>query len=97
MHHELSRRILRFIVGASLLSTPAFAQQTQPQPTTKPTTTLATKAEDVSKWTRKQWEAAKAKWSKDKAKWNACNKQATDQKLLGRKSWSYLNDCMNKA
>jgi exonuclease VII large subunit len=51
-------------------------------------------ADDVSKWTQKQWNATKAKWAKEKDKWAACNKQATDQKLSGRKSWSFLYDCM---
>ena len=41
--------------------------------------------------------AAKQKWSQDKAKWNACNQDTKDQKLSGRKSWSYLYDCMTKA
>jgi hypothetical protein len=51
-------------------------------------------ADDVSKWTQKQWNATKAKWAKEKEKWAACNKRATDQKLSGRKSWSFLYDCM---
>jgi exonuclease VII large subunit len=51
-------------------------------------------AGDVSKWTQKQWNAAKAKWAKEKDKWAACNSRATDQKLSGRKSWSFLYDCM---
>ena len=41
--------------------------------------------------------AAKQKWSQDKAKWNACNQDTKDQQLSGRKSWSYLYDCMTKA
>jgi exonuclease VII large subunit len=41
-------------------------------------------ADDVSKWTQKQWNATKAKWAKE----------ATDQKLSGRKNWSFLYDCM---
>ena len=51
-------------------------------------------ADDVSKWTQKQWNAAKAKWSQEQAKWGACNKKATDQKLTGRKSWSFIASCM---
>jgi hypothetical protein len=26
--------------------------------------------EDVSKWSRKQWNAAKAKWSEEKTQWD---------------------------
>jgi hypothetical protein len=51
-------------------------------------------ADDASKWTQKQWNAAKAKWSKEQARWDACNKKATDQKLSGRKSWSFIANCM---
>jgi hypothetical protein len=52
--------------------------------------------EDVSKWTRKQWDAAKAKWSEETAKWNDCQTQANGKKLSGRKSWQFLYDCMTK-
>ena len=51
-------------------------------------------ADDVSKWTHKQWNAAKAKWSQEQARWDACNKKADDQKLTGRKSWSFIASCM---
>jgi len=54
-------------------------------------------AAKVENWTNKQWSAAKRKWSRDKAKWNACDQDSKDRKLPGRKSWSYLYDCMTKA
>jgi hypothetical protein len=50
--------------------------------------------DDVSKWTRKEWNQAKAKWSQKEAEWATCNKRATDQRLRGRKSWLFLYDCM---
>jgi len=53
--------------------------------------------EDVSKWTRKQWNAARAKWVKEKEQWGDCEKQAHAQKLSGRKSWQFLYDCMTKS
>jgi hypothetical protein len=52
--------------------------------------------EDVSKWTRKEWNAAKAKWSEEKTQWDDCQTQAKAKKLLGRKSWQFLYDCMTK-
>jgi len=52
--------------------------------------------EDVSKWTQKQWNAAKAKWSEEKTKWNGCQNQAKGKNLSGRKSWQFLYDCMTK-
>ncbi len=52
---------------------------------------------DVSKWTRKEWNAAKAKWVHEKKKWHDCNGQAKAQKLSGRQSWQFLYDCMTKS
>jgi hypothetical protein len=54
------------------------------------------KMEDVSKWTQKQWNAAKAKWSEEKTKWNDCQTQAKGKSLSGHKSWKFLYDCMTK-
>jgi len=51
----------------------------------------------VENWTTKKWNAAKQKLSQDKVKWSACNQDVKDQKLSGRKSWSYLYDCMTKS
>jgi hypothetical protein len=67
---------------------PALAQATAPAPTT------SSKIDDVSKWTTKQWNHAKAEWAKEKQKWADCQKQSKDQKVTGRKSWSFLASCM---
>ena len=71
---------------------PAAAAPAPAQPAAKTPT-----MEDVSKWTRKQWNAARAKWVKEKEKWGDCEKQAHTQKLSGRKSWQFLYDCMTKS
>jgi len=62
--------------------------------TTTPPSSTSSKVDDVSKWTSKQWNQAKAKWAKEKEKWTDCQKQSKDQKLTGRKSWSFLASCM---
>jgi hypothetical protein len=62
--------------------------------TTTPPSSTSSKIDDVSKWTSKQWNQAKAKWAKEKEKWADCRKQSKDQKLSGRKSWSFLASCM---
>jgi hypothetical protein len=54
----------------------------------------SSKVDDVSKWTTKEWNQAKAKWAAEKSKWADCRKQSKDQKLAGRKSWSFLASCM---
>ena len=87
-------------LAASLTCAAALAQSTPPAPNpalkTQASSVPSTTAK-VENWTKKQWNAAKQKWSQDKAKWNACNQDTKDQKLSGRKSWSYLYDCMTKA
>ena len=69
----------------------ALAQTTTPPSSTSPP---SSKVDDVSKWTSKQWNQAKAKWAKEKEKWADCRKQSKDQNLTGRKSWSFLASCM---
>jgi len=80
------------IAGAipALAPNVSVAQSTSQSMTDKAKST----AEDVSKWTQKQWDAAKAKWVKEKDKWNSCNKQAAGKKLSGRDSWSFIYTCM---
>lgn len=85
---------IRIFVAASIVLTGiaisgiAFAQESaSPKPST---------ATQVQTWTKKQWEAAKKDWAKDKVKWADCRKQSRDQKLKGRKSWSFLYTCMTK-
>jgi len=79
----------------------AFAQA----PVSPPATTAApaasapaspdpSAAARVETWTRKQWAAAKKEWATDKKKWADCQKQSSKQKLEGRKSWSFLYQCM---
>ena len=62
--------------------------------TTAPPSSISSKVDDVSKWTSKQWNRAKAKWGEEKEKWADCQKQSEDQNLTGRKSWSFLASCM---
>jgi hypothetical protein len=75
------------VLGA-VMSGGALAQ------TTTPPSSISSKVDDVSKWTSKQWNQAKAKWAKEKEKWADCQKQSKDQNLTGRKSWSFLASCM---
>ena len=87
-------------LAASLTCGVALAQSTAPAPNPTLKTQASSEpstAAKVESWTKKQWNATKQKWSQDKAKWNACNQDTKDQKLSGRKSWSYLYDCMTKA
>jgi hypothetical protein len=56
---------------------------------------VSSKVDDVSRWTTKQWNRAKAKWETQTQKWADCQKQSKDQDLTGRKSWSFLASCMS--
>jgi len=80
---------------------PAAPKATESKPAPKATESKAKDSKSdasttakVENWTRKQWNAMTKEWSKDKAKWADCRKKSSDQKLSGRKSWSYLYECM---
>ena len=79
---------IRIAVGAVVVAA-TLAVAAQAQSRAEPSTT-----EKVKHWTQRQWNAAKAEWQKDEAKWDKCNQRATAQHLSGRKSWSYIYDCM---
>jgi hypothetical protein len=80
----ISAAVVSMITGAALAQTATPA----------PSSSTSSKIDDVSKWTTKHWNQAKAKWAKEKEKWADCEKQSKDQKLIGRKSWSFLASCM---
>ncbi len=79
---------IHLTVGAAVLAA-AITVSAQAQAPAQPSTT-----DKVKSWTQKKWNAAKREFAKDKDKWDACNKQATEQHLKGRKSWSFVYDCM---
>jgi hypothetical protein len=54
----------------------------------------SSKIDDVTQWTTQQWNRAQAKWEKETGKWADCQRQAREQDLTGRKSWSFLASCM---
>jgi hypothetical protein len=83
-------KTLSVIVAALAMSAGIAVAQTPATPTAQPS--VVTKVEH---WTTRQWNAARADWARDKTKWADCQQQSTDQKLTGRKSWSFLYTCMN--
>ena len=87
-------------VRTSLVTTAILAVVTSgvalAQTTTTPSSSTSSNIDDVSKWTSKHWNQAKAKWVKEKEKWADCRKQSRDQNSTGRKSWSFLASCMTK-
>jgi hypothetical protein len=87
---------IRIALMSAVIVTAAAGTAMAPRPSAAQSMSNSAKstADDVSKWTQKQWKTAKAKWSKEKDKWASCNKRATRQKLSGRKSWSFLYTCM---
>jgi len=62
--------------------------------TTTPSSSASSNIDDVSEWTSRQWNRAKAKWEQEKEKWADCQRQSKDQNLTGRESWSFLASCM---
>ena len=80
--------------GAVLAQSPSQPAQKPAPETSSPATSQPSTAEKVQHWTLKQWASAKKKLAKDKEKWANCRKQASDKNLTGRKSWSFLYECM---
>jgi hypothetical protein len=80
--------------GAVLAQSPSQSAQKPAPETSSPATSQPSTAQKVQHWTLKQWAAAKKKLAKDKEKWADCRKQASDKNLTGRKSWSFLYQCM---
>jgi len=62
--------------------------------TTTPSSSASSNIDDVSEWTSRQWNRAKAKWEQEKEKWADCQRQSKEQNLTGRESWSFLASCM---
>jgi hypothetical protein len=90
--------VLSLALAVSLGAGTAMAQtQSAPAKDTSVSAQASQTMTDVSKWTRKQWNAAKAKWVEEKDAWNGCQTQAKAQNLAGRKSWQFLYDCMTKS
>lgn len=87
-------------IAGMVMSGEVLAQAPSPEPSAKePSTTakIESKADEVAKWTTKEWNKAKTQWAKEKEKWAGCQKQSKDQGLTGRKSWSFLASCMSSA
>ena len=81
---------LIFTIAIFALGTGIALAQAPAKPAAEPSTMTK-----VETWTNKQWSDAKTTWAKDKTKWANCQHQSADQKLSGRKSWSFLYTCMN--
>jgi hypothetical protein len=86
------RRTVCAVVTLAFVGVAALGQTAAPAPS--PTPTISSKVDDVSKWTNKQWHAARAKWAKERQKWADCEKRSKELKLSGKQSWSFLAMCM---
>lgn len=90
--------LLSVTVVGMVMSGEVLAQTPAPDAKDQTTTsTIQSKADDVAKWTKKQWNKAKVEWAKEKDKWADCQKQSKDQGLKGRKSWTFLASCMTSS
>ena len=81
--------------GIGYAQAPASSPSTTQAPVSSaPIASKPSLPERVETWTKTQWNAARKEWAKNKAKWADCRKQSSNQKLTGRKSWSFLYNCM---
>lgn len=96
--HKDSRIVSAVLVVVTIVAgSAAFAQSTSPSPTQSPSSSVSATTDQVKDWTLKKWNAMKREWQKDRAKWDTCNRQAGDQKLTGKASWSFIYDCMKSS
>jgi hypothetical protein len=84
------------LIAVSVTSVVAHAQNTRVRHEPAEKHASPSTMERAQNWSRRQWNAAKQEWRKDKAKWDVCNRQAGQRHLSGRKSWSYIYDCMKR-
>ena len=59
-----------------------------------PSEPAAAQPEKINAISKREWNKMKRQWAKQTDKWAGCNKQADDQKLSGRESWSFIASCM---
>jgi hypothetical protein len=79
--------LLVMAVIAGLVGTGVAFSQHPSQP-------AATQTEKVRTISKREWNKMKVQWAKQTDKWANCNKEADDQRLNGRKSWSFIASCM---
>jgi hypothetical protein len=79
--------LLAMAVIAGLVGTGIAFSQNRSQPAVPPND----KVKSISK---REWNKMKEQWAKQTDKWASCNRQSDDQKLSGRKSWSFIAGCM---
>ena len=81
------------ISHAATAQTPA-APESKPAAESSASEQLSKAVDQVDKWTKKKFEAARKEWVRNKEQSADCRKQAGEQNLKGRKSWSFLYKCM---
>jgi len=92
-----SRIAVMSLLAVMLVGGAAQAQTQTPAAPPSISAQASQTVNDVSKWTRQHWHAARAKWQEEKIAWNGCQNEAKAQNLSGRKSWQFLYDCMTKS
>jgi hypothetical protein len=89
--------VVGMVASGEVLAQAPAPEQSAPAKEPSTSEKIQSKADDVAKWTSKEWIKAKAQWAKEKEKWAGCQKQSKDQGLTGRKSWSFLASCMTSS
>lgn len=95
----VSVAVVGLVMSGEVAAQTAGADSSAQAPAKDDSTTakIRSKADDVAKWTNKEWKKAKSEWAKEKDKWADCQKQSKDQGLTGRKSWSAIASCMTSS
>jgi hypothetical protein len=82
--------IVIVLTAGLVFAAPARAQT----PQAARTPDVGTEAFNAKSITARQWNRMKKRWMRDKAKWEACNRQARNRGLSGRRSWPVIAQCM---
>jgi hypothetical protein len=93
----VSAAVVGMVLSGEVLAQAPSPEQSAPAKEPSTSEKIQSKADDVGKWTSKEWNKAKVQWAKEKEKWAGCQKQSKDQGLTGRKSWSFLASCMTSS
>lgn len=93
----VSVALVGLVMSGEVAAQTAGADTQAPAKDDSTTAKIRSKADDVAKWTTKEWKKAKTEWAKEKDKWADCQKQSKDQGLTGRKSWTAIASCMTSS
>ena len=78
--------------AASIAQSPIWVAQAQTQ-TTAP---AQNRLQRIGRRTKETWSQMKRRWALQRERWAECRNEARTQRLAGRKTRQFLEDCMTR-